>query len=130
MAFDPSLTPLETDLLTRFHHRFGYLGFPAPAQLVVTARTNTGAGRYTRFAHDGSVSIDEGDLGLGTYSQFDMEGLRAGASFWVYVTSGKIDYLEIVLNGEGHWDGCERAWGLIDPDTGDLPVWLSLGAQP
>jgi hypothetical protein len=125
-----TLTPLEVDLLARFHARFAAMGFPAADQFLVSARWNTGAGRFTYFAHPGSFNVDDGEIGLGTYSYLDMEGLEFGASFWVCVAGGTIKYLEIVLNGEGYWDGDERPWDVADPDTGDLPPRGSTGFRP
>jgi hypothetical protein len=39
----------------------------------------------------------------------------------VTVKSGKLKYLEILLNGEGFWDGRETTWTVRDPDTGHFP---------
>jgi hypothetical protein len=118
-AMPTALTALELDLLTRFHTRYNASGFPHPSQVRVTARRNTGAGRFTYLDHEGSVQTPNGQLDLGRYSQFDMSGLEAGASFSVQVENARLAYLEIVVNGEAEWDGSERPWFVIDPDTGE-----------
>ena len=115
-------TPLETDLLTHFHVRYGQLGFPAPGSMRVEFRESSSAGRFTYLKHEGCVQLPDGHLGLGQYSQFDMPGREAGFSFWVQLAHGKVQYLEIVVNGGEAWDGSESGWIVLDPDTGDLPT--------
>lgn len=112
------LTPLERDLLQRYHARYQEMGFPAPHEITVTSRTSSTAGRYVYLAHQGLVRQADGQLGLGIYSQFDLEGLDAGASFHVEIENGKVLHLEIDVNGFGPWDGSERNWIVRDPDTG------------
>jgi hypothetical protein len=120
MTEELQLTPLEQDLFERFHARHAQFGFPAPSDIRVLSRENTGAGRYTHIAHEGELDVPDDELGLGTYSSFAMTNLHFGASFWVVVESRKASYLEIVLNGPGHWDGTEGEWAVCDPDTGEL----------
>lgn len=115
-------TPLETDLLAHFHVRYGQLGFPSPRVMGVKSRESSSAGRFTYLEHEGCVQLEDGHLGLGQYSQFDMPGLEAGFSFWVQLAHGKVQYLEIVVNGEEEWDGSESGWTVLDPDTGGLPT--------
>jgi hypothetical protein len=115
------LTSLERDLLQRIHDRYGYLGFPSIKDVSVSDRKNTGAGRYTYLMHDDLLRMADGELSAGNYSQFNMDGLEAGACYSVTVKSGKLKYLEILLNGEGFWDGRETTWTVRDPDTGHFP---------
>ena len=115
-----ALTPLELDLLTSFCARYRALGFPQPSQTWVVSRQNTGAGRFTYLDHEGCIQAPDGQLDLGRFSQFDMAGLEAGATFWVEVKQAKVVYLEIVVNGDREWDGSEQPWVVADPDTGEL----------
>ena len=115
-------TPLEADLLALFHVRYEQLGFPSPAAMRVKSRESSSAGRFTYLEHEGCVQLQDGQLDLGRYSQFDMNGLEAGFSFWVQLAHGKVQYLEIVVNGTEEWDGSESGWTVLDPDTGELPT--------
>lgn len=114
-------TPLEFDLLANFHARYSQLGFLPPEAMHVKSRQTSSAGRFTYFEHEGSVQLADGQLGLGLFSQFDMAGIEAGASFWIQLAQGKVLYLEIIVNGEEPWDGSESNWVVLDPDSGDCP---------
>jgi hypothetical protein len=117
------LTPLETELLQRIHSRYASIGFPPVSAFRVRRRESTGKGWRTFLEHKGTLAIDPrltGELAQGDYSQFDMEGLEAGANFEARVENKKVDYLAIIINGEHPWDGIERAWVVCDPDTGAI----------
>ncbi len=116
-----SLTPLELDLLGRFYARYKQYGFPKVASLRVKSRETSCAGRLIYLEHDGYMSDRDGNLGLGRYSQFEMQGVRAGFSFSVQLKDGKVDYLEFVVNGDEEWDGTESSWRVRNPDTGEQP---------
>ena len=126
MALEPlgstELTPLERALLAAFHDRYRQQNFPAAGAFRVTNRENTGAGRFTHLQHDGTLDHPDGQLDLGRYSQINMDGLEAGASFWVQIEHGKVAYLEIIVNGDGGWPDGEGAWVICDPDTGEFPT--------
>jgi len=114
------LTPLECELLERIHTRYAGVGFPSAAAFFVTRRENTGAGRFTHLDHGGELTLDRsyaGDLGQGAFSQFNMRGLDAGASFHVFVDTAKVKYLEILVNGQSPWDGQEGPFAICDPNT-------------
>jgi len=112
------LTPLERDLLERFHKRYAKYGFPSVGQITVLSRTNTGAGRMTRLTHDGVFEGDGAEVPLGRFSYLVMEGIESHAEFSIYVNSNKLSMLEIVAL-LGKWDGVERPWKVADPDTGE-----------
>ena len=116
-----SLTPLELDLLGRFYTRYKQYGFPAVASFRVKSRETSCAGRFTYLENDGYMSDYDGDLGLGKYSQFEMDGVRYGFSFSVQLKDGKVDFLEFVVNGDEEWDGSESDWRVLNPDTGERP---------
>ncbi len=119
-TFKDALTPLECDLLGHFHSRYTQIGFPSPEGMRVKSRQSSSAGRFTYIEHEGLMQRTDGQLDLGRFSQFDMDGLDAGASFSVEIKDGKILYLEIVVNGDQEWDGSEPSWVIRDPDTGLL----------
>lgn len=112
------LTPLESDIFSRFHIRFSQEGIPPANKITVKHRVQSTAGRKTYVEHDGLVNLPDGDLGLGQYSQFNMDKLEAGASFDIEIEDQKILYLSIDVNGMFRWDGIERNWLICDPDTG------------
>jgi len=120
MEMTTAPTPLELDLLARFHSRYKQYGFPSPGTITVRSRESSRAGRFTYLQHDGCMLRYDGQLNLGHYSQFDMEGVKAGFSFWVQLKNGKVDCLEFVVNGEEEWGGSESSWTVRDPDTGEL----------
>lgn len=115
------LTPLERALLVSFHKRYRQYGFPDVDAVRVSKRENTGAGRFTYLEHDGTIDRSDGQLDPGKFGQINMDGLAAGASFWVQIERGKVAYLEIVVNGDGRWPRREGAWVICDPDTGEFP---------
>lgn len=115
------LSALERDIVARYHAKYVERGFPAPDAIAVTSRENTGAGRFTSMAHAGHVDLPDGPIDLGRYMQFDMIGLPAGASYFLFVENGQVSQLEIAVNGDDPWDGSENDWVIRNPDTGDLP---------
>jgi hypothetical protein len=115
-----NLTAMEREIIDRYHEAFQRYGFPSSENIKVDKRVNTGAGRYTYFCPSCKISMADGQVGLGTYSQINMDGLEAGASFWIYVENGALQYLEIVVNGNQPWDGEERKWTICDPETGNF----------
>jgi hypothetical protein len=126
MSLEPlgsiELTPLEYALLASFHDRYRQQHFPAAGAFKVAKRENTDAGRFTYLEHDGKLDRPDGQLDLGRFSQINMDGLEAGASFWLQIEHGKVAYLEIIVNGDGGWPGQEGAWVICDPDTGEFPA--------
>lgn len=100
-----SLTPLEVRLLDAIRQRYATKGFPAAEDMRALSRVNTGAGRTTRLSHGEEFDSPDGELFGG---QFDMPGLEFGATFFVGVEGGKIKSLEILVNGNGVWNGDER----------------------
>jgi hypothetical protein len=115
-----NLTPLEYDLLRLFYLRYGDIGFPSPDKIFVEKREVSTAGRYTYLDHADSIDAADGSIGLGEFSQFQMLGLEAGASFQVEVKGRKLLYLDIIVNGDEGWDGVERDWIVCDPETGSF----------
>jgi hypothetical protein len=113
-------TALERSILDTYYKRFMERGFPPPTDFIVVGRNNTGSGRYTRLSHPNETALPEGRLDIGTYGQINMDNIRYGASFWLYVKGHKIFELEIAVNGTEYWDGTERDWEMCNPDTGEF----------
>lgn len=111
-------TALERAILKLYYERLGDKGFPSPEEFTVSKRENTGSGRYTYFSCPSAVDLPNGRLDVGTYGQINMEGVRSGASFTLYVDKHMVTQLEISVNGTDIWDGTEREWKICDPDTG------------
>jgi hypothetical protein len=117
---DSKPTALERSILDTYYVRYMERGFPSPEDFIVAGRNNTGNGRYTRLSHPNETSLPEGRLDLGIYGQINMDNIRSGASFWLYVKEHKIIELEIAVNGTERWDGTERHWKICNPDTGEF----------
>jgi hypothetical protein len=66
------------------------------------------------------IGVPDGQLHIGSFGQFNMDGLPYGASFWIYIKEHKISQLEIAVNGAEQWDGTERSWKICNPDTGQF----------
>lgn len=77
--------------------------------LEVLRRENTGAGRFTylRDRHEQFVR-DRFYAAQGKY--IEMDGVPHGLSFVVVASNGRIDFIEIAVNGVYPWDGTERRW--------------------
>ena len=111
-------TPLEYALLRAYYSRYKDVGFPRPEDMQVSSRESSTAGRLVYLDHVGDVRLEDGQLGLGTYSQINLADVEGGASFWVFVEDRKVIYLEIAINGLGSWNGSESGWDICDPNTG------------
>lgn len=117
---DEKLTGLERDILSAFHERYREFGFPPIDSLLVQARENTGAGRFTHLKHEKETQLPDGTLFLGKYSCLEVSGARYGATVSVDITAAKVNFLEIICNGDDLWDGNESWWRIADPETGDV----------
>ena len=114
------MTSMERGIFERYYEAFRQFGFPPPSAIEVTSRTQSTAGRFTHIVHPGHLTFEEGELGLGTISALELDNLAYGASFWIVVESSVAKYLEIVVNGESLWDGSEKGWVIVDPETGEV----------
>lgn len=75
--------------------------------LRVKSRENTGVGIYVNFEYvpGGELIIpDIDDIALSSDKTLELEGLKYGLNYELNITKGKIDFLELVTNGES-WDG-------------------------
>lgn len=124
------LSPLERDLLTRFHDRYEKYGFVPADEISTIRREYNGIGRSTYLSHDRPVPIGDGLLFLDNSSHLELESVEGGATFCVNILENKIVSLEIFSNGELAWDGVERTWVVIDPDADETPDQLTMNGEP
>lgn len=105
-------TPLEAALLKEFHRLYGARGFPAPEQVRVRSRDNTGAGRYVDLVTEVMESeLDNGYLDLGGHF-IEMKGVPYGLMAVVYIKDHQPEQLEIAVYGNDTWDGQEHEWSI------------------
>lgn len=75
--------------------------------LKVKSRENTGVGMYISFEdlpdRVTALSIGE-DIALSSNKILVVDELKFGLNYELNITNGKIDYLELVTNGED-WEG-------------------------
>jgi hypothetical protein len=113
------LSALERRILELYYIRYNMYGFPQPDALSVTSRSNTGSGRITKLFHEGQLDSPDGELFLGSYSYLEMEGMDYGANFSVDISEKKVSSVEILCVGNIIWDGLERSWRILNPETGE-----------
>jgi hypothetical protein len=78
--------------------------------LRVTRREDTGVGRYVYLDDSLNQPLADGAYGPEPGRTIDMQGVQHGLDFVVDVSSGRINYLELVTCGDDGWDGEEREW--------------------
>jgi hypothetical protein len=108
-SLEPS--PLESALLHEFHRLYGDKGFPLPSKILITARENTGAGRYADLRC--ALPVPLPDCYLDLAGRFiEMDGITNGLMAVVSVRGSTLVNLEIATYGAVSWDGKERRWSL------------------
>ena len=107
-----SLNDFELSVLERISNEYPFLKSHLPI-LSVERRDFTGVGLFVNFSYqDSSVGyqkIPSNYIALSSNASLLIEGLKNEVAYEVVVTDGKIDFLEIVSNGED-WDGTIRAF--------------------
>jgi len=73
-------------------------------------RENTGVGRYVHLEDELRQQLVDGVYGPESGRTVEMSGVEYGLDFVVDVSSGRINYLELVTSGNDGWDGVERDW--------------------
>ena len=100
-----NLSSLELDILNRISINYPSIKMHIPF-LIVKGREKTGVGMYVNLAYTNELlerlkipnsSISSNDLIM-------IEGLKNGLNFEIDVCDGKLNFIEIVSNGEP-WDG-------------------------
>jgi hypothetical protein len=76
----------------------------------VSRREETGVGRYVYLEDSLNQALLDGEYGPAPGRTIAMAGVELGLDFVVTVTSGRINYLELVTAGDAGWDGQEREW--------------------
>ena len=73
--------------------------------LKVKSREFTGVGIYTNFHYITEPLTEEISALLSSPNQLLMDNLENELSYLLDITDGKINYLEILTNGNEAWDG-------------------------
>jgi len=103
---------METAVLAVFHELYQDRGFPAPDNVRVRRRENTGSGRYVDLDSARDVHLDDGYVDLG--GRFiAMQGVPNGLMAVVRITGHRVQQLEIAVYGEDPWDGEENEWSIV-----------------
>lgn len=109
---DLELSSLEYGTLRVFHKLYGSAGFPAPQDITVVRRENTGTGRYVELKSDALLTIGDGFLDLGG-RYIEMSGVPNGLMAVASVDGGAVTQLEFAVYGNEVWDGQEREWSIV-----------------
>jgi hypothetical protein len=76
--------------------------------LKVKSRKKTGVGMYVNFEYvqmdESLIARNKDDIALSSYKGLELDVLVYGLNYELNITEGKIDFLELVTNGES-WDG-------------------------
>lgn len=84
------------------------------AYLRVLNREHTGVGVYSNFVYVKSVNDDtRGNALLSSSKKLRIENLINELSYVLDITDGKINYLEIVTNGDENWDGAFKSFHFL-----------------
>jgi hypothetical protein len=78
--------------------------------LRVKRREATGVGCYVYFEDSLNQVLADGTYGPEPGRTIEMTGVKFGLDFVVEVSSGRLNYLELVTAGDDGWDGHEREW--------------------
>jgi hypothetical protein len=102
-----NLNDLETSILDRISLKYPNIKKHIPL-LKVIDREMTGVGLYVNFCYSKinsnlqSIEIDNGSIS--TNENIQIEGLKYGLGYEVFISDGKIKSIELITYGEG-WDG-------------------------
>ena len=110
------LNYLEIELLKSIidenKERYPYLPLHF-TMLKVKHREFTGVGSYTHFQYDTSKILTKGTA-ISSRKRLMIKGLEHEVSYELNLTDGKIDFLEIVTNGDEEWDGKAENFELVN----------------
>lgn len=106
------LTPLELAVLEVFHDEYSSLGFPLPDAITVSARSNTGVGRFVTLVTDARLNLENGYLDMGGHF-IEMSGVSNGLMAMVSIVNSSLEQLEIAVYGDESWDGSESRWQIV-----------------
>jgi hypothetical protein len=94
---------LEAAVLMRMAQSNDWLK-PIIDELVVSKRELTGAGSYTHF-EPSSAAVEISDRHLDLNTLISLPEVPNGLSAALFVKSGHVAFLELVVNGVGAWSG-------------------------
>ena len=83
------------------------------SMLKVKNREYTGVGSYTHFQYDSSKILTK-DTAISSRKRLLIKGLEHELTYELNLTDGKIDFLEIVTNGDDKWDGKVKDFELVN----------------
>lgn len=83
-------------------YQFLNLHFP---YLKVKSRECTGVGIYSNFEYSKEVVQSDVNVLLSSLKELTINNLENELSYVLYITNGKIQFLEIVTNGNEFFDG-------------------------
>lgn len=98
------LNKLELSILKRLSINYPSIKNHIP-DLRVKIRKNTGVGMYINFYYvNEPLSLNIADSSISSNETIEMAGLKYGLAYEVDITSGKINFIELVTYGE-EWNG-------------------------
>ena len=100
-----NLSLLELEILNRLSSKYPLVKLHIP-YLKVKSRQKTGVGMYVNFTYTDEIveRLKISDSSISSNDIIMIEGLKSGLNYEVDVTDGKLNFIEIVSNGEP-WDG-------------------------
>lgn len=85
--------------------------------LKVKSRENTGVGMYVNFYYvlegESLIPFEEDDIVLSSDKILELDVLKYGLNYELNITKGRIDFLELVTNGES-WDGNFKEFKFVE----------------
>jgi hypothetical protein len=101
------LNEIELALLTKLSNKYDLLSNHVPF-LRVTNRKKTGVGMYIKFDYSKIdkvlKEVEPRNAAISTNELIEVSNLKYGLCWEVDITEGRVNYIEIVSNGE-EWDG-------------------------
>lgn len=84
--------------------------------LSVKSRETTGVGMYVHFEYsEEGVNLEMNnleDVCLSSGKSLELDNLEYGVNYELNITKGKLDFLELITNGES-WDGNYKAFDFV-----------------
>lgn len=108
------LTPLERELVSRFHNLYRESGVPSDEDVVVQERQQSSSLRRTQLRSATNIRLPETILYLGSLSHVQLDAVEAGLTVELEVIDRNHLCLCLLVNGNGRWDGSEDGWKIID----------------
>lgn len=85
--------------------------------LNIKSRENTGVGMYVYFEYsEEAINLELNNFDntcLSSNKHLELDNLEYGVNYELNITGGKVDFLELVTNGE-NWDGNHENFKFLD----------------